>query len=119
MKRLISILSLCLVAVVLVSSLLSCDGVEKKFVGTWESVESDAESESETLVLANDGTGSIESDGMSGSVSWSVDGDKAFFTVSMCGMTETQEYTYEFDGDKMILTDEDGEQTIYRKHSSK
>ena len=109
MKRTIRIFSICLIIVMLTSMLSACDA-SKKFVGTWEEVESGA-----TLVLANDGTGSVSEDGMSGSVTWSVEKDKIFLTVSVCGMTETTECTYEFSGDTMTLTDAEGEVTVYKK----
>ena len=117
MKKFIRILSLCLIAVMLLSVLASCgDSKEKKkFVGTWLEINSKGEEKGEKLVLAKDGTGSVSEDGMSGSVKWKLDGEKVFITVSICGETQTQECTYEFSGDKMILTDDDGDETIYRK----
>lgn len=114
MKKVISLISLCLVAVILVSSFSSCSN-KKKFVGTWDEYDSEGNPTGTTLVLANDGTGSAKSDGISGSVTWSVEEDKLFLTLSMCGVTDTQEYTYKFSGDKLILIDEDGEETIYKK----
>ena len=116
MKKFISILSLCLVAAMLIPMLVSCDAKDK-FVGTWEELDDDGTVTGTTMTLANDGTGSISSDGMSGSISWSVEKDKLFLTVSICGMSETSELTYKFSGKTMILTDTDGETTTYRKVS--
>ena len=112
MRRSISIVFICLVVVMLICLLSACDA-NKKFVGTWKQDET-----GETLVLANDGTGSISVSGeydISGSVTWSVENDKIFLSVSLCGMSETQEYTYKFSGDTMILTNTEGEETVYRK----
>lgn len=109
MKKTISIISLCLVIVMLASMLSACSG-DKKFVGTWQEVNGDT-----TLVLANDGTGSISESGLSGSVNWSVDNNKVFITVALCGMTETEEYSYKFSGDTMTLTDAEGESTVFSK----
>ena len=116
MKKFIRIIALCLVAVMLMSSFASC-GNKRKFVGTWEELDEDGEVSSDgvTFVLANDGTGSAKQDGMTASVTWSVEKDKLFITLSMCGVTETEEYTYKFSGNKLTLTDQDGEQTVYRK----
>ena len=120
MKKFIRIIALCLVAVMLMSSFASC-GNKRKFVGTWQELDEDGEvsSDSETIVLANDGTGSASADGLTASVKWSVEKDKLFVTISVCGVTETEEYTYKFSGNKMILTDQDGEQTVYVKKGSK
>lgn len=115
MKKYLKLFSLLLVSVLLVSALSSC-GYKSKFCGTWVELDSDGNEETgDNLVLAKDGTGSIVDDGISGSVQWSVDNDKLFMTCSICGMTQTLEFTYEFDGDKMILTEKDGDVTVYRK----
>ena len=117
MKKFLSIISLVLVFVMLTSVLSSCNNNRKKFVGTWQEIDEDGEfvSDGEVLVFANDGTGSVTSDGISGSMSWSVDGDKLFMTLSMCGISQSQEFHYKFSGKTMILTDLDGETSIYRK----
>ncbi|MBO4277908.1 MAG: hypothetical protein J5925_05890 [Clostridia bacterium] len=114
MKKTLSVIALMLVALMLVPALVSC-GSNGDFVGTWEEVDENGESKGETLTLANDGTGSVSSSGVSGSVKWDVSGDKITLTVSLCGMTETNEYTYEFSGDNLILTDAEGGKTIYKK----
>lgn len=114
MKRITSIISLCLITIMLLSLLSGCSA-SKKFVGTWQELDAEGNPGSTTLVLANDGTGSITEDGLSGSVNWSVDDDKLFVTISMCGMTVTEEYTYEFSGKTMTLTSTDGTVTVYRK----
>ena len=120
MKKINRIIALCLVAVVLMTVLTAC-GNKKKFVGTWEELDADGEVSynGETLVLANDGTGSAEKDGMTASVTWSVEGNKLFITMSMCGVTETEECTYKFSGDTLTITDQDGDETVYRKKNSK
>ena len=73
----------------------------------------------EKLVLANDGTGSMDMDGIGGSLTWSLNKGKLIMTVSVCGMSESSEYSYKFSGNKLTLTDEDGETTVYRKNKSK
>lgn len=109
MKRISRIISVCLVIVIL-TCLMSACGSSKKFVGTWE-----RDGSEEIMVLANDGTGSTSEAGLSGSIVWSVEKDKVFITISACGMTETNEYAYEFSGDTMTLTNADGDELVYRK----
>lgn len=110
MKNIRGIVSLCLVALMLMAVLSAC-GNESKLIGTWESTDSD-----ETLVLANDGTGSITvGGGLSGALNWSVNNNKIFLTFSMCGMTQTEEFTYEVDSHNLKLIDLDGTVEIYTK----
>lgn len=109
MKTLKRTLSLLLIFVLLAAALSACSS-SKKLVGTWNS-----ESTGTTLVLANDGTGSITEDGMSGSVRWSVEKDSLFLTISICGMTETSEFTYKLSGSTLTLIDSDGEAEIFQK----
>ena len=109
MRKVISIISVCLVIVILTTTLSAC-GEKKKFVGTWEQ-----EGSSAVMVLASDGTGSITEDVMKGSVNWSLEDDKLQLTVSICGMSETTECTYEFSDDTMTLTGEDGSVQVYHK----
>lgn len=118
MKKIITAISLCLVSVMLLSLLASC-GVEKKLAGTWVELDEDGNETDTILVLASDGTGSVTEDGMSGSVTWTIDGDKIFITVSMCGMSDSSECTFKVSGDTLTLTDAEGDSEIYRKKSSK
>ncbi len=114
--RRIIIISLSLLTVILIV-LLATSANSKKFVGTWEEIDEygDIAYNGETIVFANDGTGSARSGGMSGSLTWSVEKNKVFITVSICGVTDTQEFEYKFSGDTMTLIDENGEKTVYRK----
>lgn len=116
MKKLLSVISLCLVLVMLTSALASCSN-RSKLVGTWQEAYEDGEfvSNGEVLVFANDGTGSVSSDGLSGSLTWSVDGDTLFMTVSVCGTTTIEECKYKISGNILTLTFSDGEVTTYRK----
>ena len=116
MKKLLSVISLCLVLVMLTSALASCSN-RSKLVGTWQEVNEDGEfvSNGEVLVCANDGTGSVSNDELSGSLTWSVDGDTLFMTLSMCGTTTSEECKYKISGNILTLTASDGEVTTYRK----
>ena len=116
MKKLLSVISLCLVLVMLTSALASCSN-RSKLVGTWQEVNEDGEfvSNGEVFDFANDGTGSGSNDGLSGSLTWSVDGDTLFMTLSMCGTTKNEECKYKISGNILTLTTSDGEVTTYRK----
>ena len=116
MRKLITTISLCLVSVVLLSLLASCGG--NPLVGTWVEINPQGNETGSELVLANDGTGSVTDEGLSGSVKWSVNGNRIFLTVSMCGVSDTTECTYTLDGDKLTLVDTEGETMIYRRKSS-
>ena len=116
MRKLIATISLCLVSVVLLSLLASCGG--SPLVGTWVEINSQGNETGTEIVLANDGTGSVTEDGLSGSLQWSVKGNQLFLTVSMCGVSDTTEFTYTLDGDKLTMVDTEGETTVYRRKSS-
>ncbi len=109
MKKAIRVITLCLVIVMLTSLLAACKS-DSKFVGTWEQTDADC-----TMVMASDGSGSITEEGISGSLKWKQDGGKLFLTVSLCGMTETEEYTYELSGDTLTLTDTYGDVSVFQK----
>ena len=109
MKKTTRIITLFLI-VTLIATLFAGCSAKKKLVGTWEN-----EDEDQTMVLASDGTGSIKAEGMSASLTWSVEGKTLFLTITVCGQTESSEMIYKVSGNKLILTDEDGEQTIYYK----
>ena len=114
MKKSVKILALCLVALTVMTVLSGC-GERDKFVGTW------VDENGNTLVLANNGEGSMRSEGGSSSfdvpvsVKWSVDKEKLFLTASACGMSESVEYSYSFSGNQMILTELDGTVTTFVK----
>ena len=114
-RLIIAIAAVGLLAIILIVSLFTCNN-QRQFVGTWQEIDSDGNfiSDGETLVFANDGTGSVKSGGMSGSLTWSVEKDKLFVTVSLCGVADSKVFSYEFSGDKMTLIEADGEKTVYR-----
>ncbi len=106
------------IVAVIGAAISSAFGTTQQFVGTWYEIDEYGEEvyNGETVYFASDGTGSVDiGSGPSGSLKWSVEDGKLIVTVSMCGMTQTSEASYEFSGDTLILTDEEGEQTFYRK----
>lgn len=116
MKKTMRIVSLCLITVMALMLFAGCSSSEeKKFIGTWYELDEDGNKTGTTLVLAKNGEGSLSEDGFNGSVKWSVDKDKLFVTATICGMTRTSECTYEFSGDRVILTNTDGEVMTYTK----
>ena len=114
MRKNVKWLVLVLVSMMVLGMFLGCGGNRAQFVGTWIGVDENGNQTEEKLVLAKNGEGSITDSGLVGSVKWSVDGNRLFLTVSMCGMTNSQEFTYEFAGNRMILTAvDDGDVSIY------
>ena len=114
MKKAARWIILVLVSAMVFGLFFGCGGNRSKFVGTWLEVDEYGDPTGEKLVLAKNGEGSVTESGLTGSVKWSVDGGRVFFTVSICGMTETKECRYEFSGKKMILTTvEDGSVSTY------
>jgi hypothetical protein len=117
MKKFLSIISVCIVIIMLTSVLSSC-GPKSPFVGTWDEVDPSTGMrvpDGEILILADDGTGSLVSGGVNGSLNWTHRNDKLTITASMCGVSVTHEYSFQFVGDTMFLVDEEGEETIYRR----
>ena len=115
MKNTMRIIALCLLAVMMLALFVGCSSEEKQFIGTWYLLDEEGNKTSSTLVLAKDGEGTISEEGISGSVKWSLNNGKLSLTVSICGMSETEEYSYEFSGDKLILTDSEGKVTTHSK----
>jgi len=115
MKKAVLFIAAFMAMVMLVGTFTGCNVKEKQFIGTWHEINENGEETGEVLVLAKGGEGSISDSGTTGSVKWSVEEDKIFITMSMCGMTETKECTYEISGNKMTLTENDGSVSVYIK----
>lgn len=115
MKKTMRIVALCLAVVMMLALFAGCSGEEKKFIGTWYELDEEGNKIESKLVFAKGGEGTVSEEGISGSLKWSVSGDKLTLTVSLCGMEETKECTYEFSGDKLIITDADNKKTTYSK----
>ncbi|MBQ0110198.1 MAG: hypothetical protein KBS44_07995 [Clostridiales bacterium] len=114
MKKFIKLFSLCLAVLFIVSVFSSC-GSKNKLIGTWVLLDEDKNSADEKLILADDGTGTIKSGMLSSSLTWSAENGQLFITSSVCGMTNMTGYSYKIFGDVLILTDENGEEQMYRK----
>lgn len=102
------VLALVLAAVMLVGMFAACNGGHnRKIVGKW--VEVDDDGEGDTYTFARNGKGSVSGDGMSGDMTWSTEKDVLTMTLSICGMTETQEVRFKISGKIMTWYDiEDG-----------
>ena len=104
-------IALTLMAVVLVSMLVSCGG--KSVVGKWQ-----LEEDGETIIYEFKKDGKLEmiTGGMTVNGSYTVNGDELTITISFMGMEETNSGKFGFEGDNLILynDEEDGENTVLK-----
>lgn len=120
-KRISSIVALCLVMIFAMTSFAGCSfSQEKDFIGTWYEINEAGEkigNSGMTLVFAKYGEGSVTENGISGSIKWSIEKGNLFITASVCGMARAEEYTYEFSsfGKKLTLIDTKGAERIFTK----
>ena len=119
MKKSVKWFAWFLVVAMALSMLLACgtgNGDDSRFVGTWVEIDSGGTPTGEELVFAKNGGGKIRDNGLTGSISWSLERGHLFITVSACGMSETLECEYQFSGDRLYITDlETGETDIFVK----
>lgn len=125
MKKSLQIISLCLVLITLVTVLSSCNE-RKKLIGKWDLCDSSGTPipNGTSYFFANDGTGYVNSEGTSLSITWRVEQNKLLVTISSCGINQVLEYTYEFSknplnlflGDVLFLTDANGTKEAFRKN---
>ena len=115
MGKRLYVIWICLVVAIAFTAFAGCSngGHNGKFVGTWYEVDSEGHKKNSKLVLTKNGEGSFTQDGLSGNVNWHIEKNKLFLSVSMCGMTETDECSYEFSGNKLILTESDGDVSTF------
>jgi hypothetical protein len=86
-------------ALTMLLSLGAC-GKKKTLAGTWVS-----EDASQTYVLNEDGTGSVQlGTGISLSITYTTTDSKLTVTMTYLGQSETDEYTYSMKDDKLALT---------------
>lgn len=116
MKKIVcAVVALCLV----LGCLCSCQGAlsEKLIVGEWTSKTNVMGVVTETTYTFNeDKTGSIK--GLLGielATTYTIDDTHLVVVTDTPTLQKTFNYTYEFDGDKLILVDSDGTQTIFTK----
>ena len=98
-----------LLAVVLLTALVSCGG--SSIVGKWTAEEAGVEM---TFEFNADGTGKMGTMGMNVDTTWKVDGNKLSVTMSVMGIENTTEFTYEVKGNELSLT-ADGETIVFKK----
>jgi uncharacterized lipoprotein YehR (DUF1307 family) len=100
-----------LLAVVLLTAMVSCGGAS--IVGTWVAEEAGIEI---TMEFGADGKGKMGSMGVNIDTTYKVvDGDTVEVTMSMAGIEQTQEFTYKVEGNKLYLTADGETQEFTRK----
>ena len=90
---------LVLLTLVLALSLMGCKG-KSDIVGTWEGEEEGVAVE---YTFNSDGSGSVKLMGMRLDISYKTEGDKLLLTISLLGMEQTEEYSYNVKGDTLKL----------------
>ncbi|HHU53648.1 MAG TPA: hypothetical protein GXZ43_06210 [Clostridiaceae bacterium] len=97
-----------LVLVLMILSFCACSKPEKSIVGTWKNKKTVFSVVTETTYTFNeDGTGT-KSGILDIDFTYSFSEEKLLITTSILGVKTTEEYSYDFDGDKLVLTGEKG-----------
>lgn len=98
----------------LVVLVLSACTPQKLIVGTWKSQETVLGVVTETSYTFNeDGTGTMTSVlGVEVAITYTIDEDLLTVKTDVLGVESTESYTYEFSGDQLILTNNDGSMTL-------
>lgn len=91
-------------AVMMALVLCSCVSPEKSIVGTWKSQNTVLGIVTETTYIFNeDGSGKL-SNVLDIDFTYSFSEDKLLITTSALGIENTTEYSFAFDGNKLVLT---------------
>ena len=98
-------IALSLMAVIVISMLVSCGG--NSIVGKWQ-----AEIEGETAAYEFKSDGTLEMSGSGLTFSGTVKDDQHTITISFMGMENTDTTKFKIDGDTLTIYDEDGEATV-------
>jgi len=114
MKKSIRIIALVLAALML-SGLFGACKHSSALAGTWYEIDGNDEKTGSKMVLARNGEGYLDSE--SSNFTWETSGNKLKITISVCGETQTYEYKYKlsFFGNKLTMTDPDGNVKYYTK----
>lgn len=92
--------------IVMLLGLCACTALEKSIVGTWKNQSTVLGIVTETIYTFNeDGTGS-KTNIVSVSFTYSFSEEKLLITTSTLGIENTEEYTFDFKGNKLVLTGE-------------
>jgi len=92
---------------VMMISLCACTITEKAIVGTWKSQSSILGVVTETIYTFNeDGTGT-KSNVLDVDFTYAFSDEKLLITTSVLGVASTEEFSYEFGWEKVVLTGED------------
>lgn len=119
MKKIISIALVLCLALVLFAG---CGTNEEKIIGTWKgSVETGILNTSVNVeyTFNEDGTGSMpvlkSSVGIDVNFTYTIEGDLITIVTDASILSQTKVYSMEFEGDTLILTDEDNEKIIFTR----
>lgn len=97
-----------LLLVVMIFALCSCTAPEKSIVGTWKNQTTVLGVVTETTYTFNgDGTGT-KSNVFDIDFTYSFEEEKLLITTSTLGIENTEKYSYDFSGDKLVLTGDSG-----------
>lgn len=92
--------------IVMLLGLCACTAPEKSIVGTWKNQCTVLGIVTETIYTFNeDGTGS-KTNIVNISFTYSFSEEKLLITTSTLGIENTEEYTFDFNGNKLVLTGE-------------
>lgn len=95
-----------LLVVAMVLGLCACSAPEKEIVGTWKNQTTVLGIVTETVYTFNeDGTGA-KTNVISVEFTYSFSDEKLCITTSTLGIENTEEYSYDFSGDELVLTGE-------------
>ena len=100
-------IALSLMAVIVISMLVSCGG--NSIVGKWQA---EIEGETAAYEFKSDGTLEMSGSGLTFSGTYSVKDDQLTITISFMGMENTDTNKFKIDGDTLTRYDEDGEATV-------
>jgi uncharacterized lipoprotein YehR (DUF1307 family) len=102
MKKIVAVM----LVFVMMLGLCSCASPEKSIIGTWKHQSTVLGVVTETTYIFNeDGTGE-KSSVIDVAFTYSFSDDKLLIKTSTLGIENTEVYSYEFSGDKLVLTGE-------------
>lgn len=100
--------------VVMALSLLACAKPAEKILGSWKHQSSVLGVVTETTyTFSEDGTGT-KTNVLEIKFTYVITEDKLLMTTSTLGIENTEEYSYEFDGDQLVLTGEKDTLTLQK-----
>ena len=106
MKKRFLTMIVALILVAMALCLYSCASPEKSIVGTWKHETTILGVATETTYTFNEDGSGTKSNMLDIDFKYHFTEDKLVITTSTLGIKNTEEYSFEFDGDKLVLTNE-------------